>query len=82
MEGTYFFSGITVESDDLNNVQDVLSKQIKERALDFFSKGILGKTSDVYVVNGLKNTINIQPFTALTPAGERVKVYKTIKSQA
>ena len=82
MEGTYFFSGITVESDDLNNVQDVLSKQIKERALDFFSKGILGKTSDVYVVNGLKNTINIQPFTALTPAGERVKVYKTIKSLA
>lgn len=82
MEQTYFFSGQEVEADDLNDISTKLGDQLKNRTIDFFSQGVISDASETFVFNDANNTIQIQPFIAYTNSGERINVYKTIRSLA
>ncbi len=82
MEQTFFFDGQQVEADDLNNISDTLGAQLKNRTIDFFSKGVVSGSSSSFVFNDINNTIQIYPFIAYTNTGERIDVYKTIRSLA
>lgn len=81
MERTNFFSGQEVEADDLTNITDTLSNQLKNRTIDFFTKGVVGSNSN-YVVNDSSNKIKINPFIAYTSEGERIDVYQEIRGLA
>ena len=82
MERAYFFEGQQVAAEDLNAISDTLGEDMKNRTIDFFSKGVIGSNSDVFVLNDLNNTIKIEPFIAYTSDGERINMYKQIRSLA
>ena len=82
MERAYFFSGQRISADDLNTITTTLGKELRNRTVDFFSKGVVGSNTDVFVLNDLNNTVKIEPFVAYTAAGERIFVYKEIRALA
>ena len=81
MERAFFFSGQQVESEDLNQITETLGEQMKNRTIDFFTKGVVGHDT-TYVVNDTYKTIKINPFVAYTNEGERIYMYKAIKALA
>ena len=80
MERAYFFSGQRLSSDDLNTLTSTLSSELKNRTIDFFSKGVIGSNTDVFVLNDLNNTIKIEPFIAYSTSGERIHMYTEIRA--
>lgn len=82
MERCYFFAGQRVSSEDLNAVSGTLGSEIKNRTIDFFSKGVIGLRSDVFVLNDINNTIRIEPFISYTGSGERINMYQEIRALA
>ena len=82
MDRTIFFDGQSVGAEDLNDTNARLIANIKQRTIDFFSKGVIGNKNSIFVHNGANNTVNILPFVAYTKTGERIYVYQTIGSLA
>lgn len=82
MERAYFFSGQRVSDEDINTITSTISADVKHRTIDFFTPGVVGNNSDVFVLNDLNNTIRILPFVAYNTAGERINVYKEIGALA
>lgn len=82
MERAHFFDGQQIGASDLNSITTTLSSEMKNRTIDFFSKGVIGSNTDIFVLPDLGNTVKIKPFVAYTPSGERIYVYKEIRALA
>lgn len=82
MDRVYFFDGQSLGAEDLNDGVNRLAENIKQRTVDFFSGGVVGKRTESFVQNDVNSKIKILPFVAYTKDGERIYMYTTISGLA
>ena len=82
MDRVYFFDGQSLGAEDLNDGVNRLAENIKQRTVDFFSGGVVGKRTESFVQNDVNSKIKILPFVAYTKDGERIYMYTMISGLA
>ena len=81
MKRVNFFSGMSVQQEDLAYLQNTLNDEIKSRTANQYSKGVVSPVG-AYVGVDTNQTLRIYPFTAYTESGERIVVPSNIRKLA